>query len=227
MQKATLSVFDGVIYMLDILYHDSHLAVAVKPAGILSEGETKGTMPHMLASELEALNGTKVTPYTVHRLDKDTCGIMAYALTSKAAAALSAQIQSGDFKKTYTALLCGIPQADEGHLSDLLYYDRQRSKAFVVDRKRGGVKQAELNYRVLEKRGSTTLVEVELLTGRTHQIRVQFASRGLPLFGDRRYGAPPSSGNQLALCATSLSFLHPFHMTPLSFNIPCPDFRVQ
>lgn len=197
--------------MINILYYDKYVAVAVKPSGLLSESEGKASFPALLSSELEEKIGHPVKLYTVHRLDRDTEGIMVYALTAEAAARLSTHIIEGKWKKVYTARLWGVPAEERGRLCDLLYYDRNRGRSYVVDRMRKGVKDAVLDYEVAEvspdKKIST--VKVELLTGRTHQIRVQFASRGLPLCGDRRYGAPAESGKRLALYATSLTFIHP------------------
>ncbi len=210
--------------MTEILYYDRYIAVCIKPSGLLSEGDGEDCLPFLLAKQLGQLTGKDISVFCVHRLDRETCGIMVYALCSESAAALSAQIQSGELKKHYTALLCGIPEQAEGSLCDLLYYDRQKSKSFVVSRKRQGVKEARLNYKVLSIKDGNALIDVELLTGRTHQIRVQFASRGLPLWGDRRYGAPAHTGKALALCATSLSFYHPKNRAPQRFNIP-PLFK--
>ena len=139
------------------------------------------------------------------------------ARTPAAAAALSRSILEGTVKKEYLAILCGIPEVEQGRLTDLLFYDRRRGKSFVVDRPRKGVKEAILDYRILKREQGRALVRVSLLTGRTHQIRVQFASRGLPLVGDRRYGAP-AEGGPLALYACHLRFPHPKTGALLSFD---------
>lgn len=211
--------------MIEILYHDDHIAVAVKPAGALSEGEGKDSFPAMLSEELSAISNRPIKTYTVHRLDRETEGIMVYALTSKSAASLSKDITDGSWKKIYTALLWGVPQKESDRLCDMLYYDRNRGKSFVVSRERKGVKDAALSYQVLEISNDkkTTRVSVTLETGRTHQIRVQFASRGIPLCGDRRYGAPAESGKSLMLCASSLSFKHPITGEAMDFSIT-PSF---
>lgn len=218
--------------MPEILYHDEHIAVALKPAGLLSEGDGEDCLPTLLLREL---NGKRAesgleplhTLYTVHRLDRDTEGITVYALSSKAAAELSRQIQSDLWHKEYVALLWGSPEQDSGRLEDLLFYDRKRSKSFVVKRQRQGVKRAVLDYEVLSRLNDRTAVRVILGTGRTHQIRVQFASRGLPLCGDRRYGAPAESGKNLCLCAAALSFKHPITGKPLSFSTSPLGFRCE
>ena len=206
--------------MVEILYFDKHIAVCRKRAGMLSEGEGKDALPALLREELCARGVTDPRVFVVHRLDRETEGVMVYALSASAAARLSADIQEGRWKKIYNALLWGSPESDGERLCDLLYYDRSRSKSFVVERERKGVKDASLDYRVLRRLEAPrrTLVEIELHTGRTHQIRVQFASRGLPLCGDRRYGAPAESGRILALAAVALDFIHPYTNEKMSFK---------
>lgn len=190
--------------MTDILCYfcDEQIVVCEKPAGLLSEGEGEHTLPSLLRAQLSS------EIYPVHRLDRDTTGLMVFAKTSRAAADLSRQITEGGFDKEYLALLCGTPNEPSGTLSDLLFYDRQRGKSFVVTKERKGVKRAELTYELLATVEHRSLVRVHLLTGRTHQIRVQFASRKLPLVGDRRYGAP-ADGASIALHAFHLTFRHP------------------
>lgn len=194
---------------MNVLYQDEYLIVCVKPSGVLSQGDGKGraNMPSLLSDLL----GCEVFP--VHRLDLEVSGVMVYAKTQETAAKLSALVPlHEDFRKEYLAVVEGIPAEREATLEDLLFHDVKRNKSFVVERKRGGVKSARLSYRVLDsvetKQGIQTLVRVRLYTGRTHQIRVQFASRGLPLVGDRRYGASKSE-HGIALCSCRLSFRHP------------------
>ena len=191
--------------MPKILYLDKNIVVALKPSGYLSEGGGDRSFPDALAEEIGK------EPLPVHRLDRDTEGIMVYALDRASAADLSAQIQSDGWDKIYTAILCGAPAENEGTLTDLLYYDRAKNKSFVVKKERKGVKSASLEYSALwtSEDNKRTAVRVKLHTGRTHQIRIQFASRGAPLCGDRRYGAPAESGSHPALFATRLSFKHP------------------
>ena len=207
--------------MSSILYYDEYIVVAVKPAGLLSEGEGKDSFPDLLACDLCELTGKAIKLYTVHRLDRETEGIMVYARTSETAARLSGDIAEGKWQKIYHARLCSAPKESSGRLCDLLYYDRRLSKSFVVDRERKGVKSAELSYETVARSadGKRTLVRVELGTGRTHQIRVQFASRGTPLCGDRRYGAPKESGSAIALAAVSLDVIHPKTNEPMHFEI--------
>lgn len=205
--------------MLNLLYYDTDIAVCVKPAGVLCEDAGEKSLPSLLAQELKMRGAGDFLPLTVHRLDKETSGIMIYALNSKAAAELSNSLQNGSFEKIYHALCVGVIEKDSDSLRDLLFYDRKRSKSYVVDRKRGGVKEALLDYSVIERFSDRTLVSVKLHTGRTHQIRVQFASRGHALCGDRRYGAPAEYGNRLCLCAVELTFPHPKTKEKMSFKI--------
>lgn len=154
----------------------------------------------MLAKE----HGGEIFP--VHRLDRETGGIMVYARTKAAAALLSAAIQNHVLKKEYVCVIRGVPEQPEGTYRDLLLHDKQRNKTFVVQRMRGGVKEAILDYRVLTQMQETSLVRVSLRTGRTHQIRVQFASRKTPLLGDGKYGG---GSGELALWSCRLEFPHP------------------
>lgn len=203
--------------MTDIIYSDKDICVCEKPRGVLSEGDGQDALPSML-SRAFAERGEDDKIFTVHRLDRDTEGIMVYARNARAAASLSAQIAEGSVEKEYVAELCGVPQEREGELRDLLFYDRNRGKSYVVDRVRKGVKEAALQYRVIATDGEYSRVRVKLLTGRTHQIRVQFASRGMPLRADRRYGAPAESGRELALRACYIKFTHPRTKETMEFG---------
>ena len=159
------------------LYSDKDLAVIVKPVGLDSEQEVPAALKEALSGEV----------YTLHRLDKNVGGVMVYARTKSAAAQLSKAIQDGSMIKEYVAMVHGAPP-DSGDWEDLLFKDSRKNKVFVVKRMRNGVKAARLEYTLLKK-GETSLVEIRLHTGRSHQIRVQFASRGYPLVGDHKYGA--------------------------------------
>ena len=191
-------------------FYDEQLVVCEKPFGALSEGEGAECLPALLRKQL----GGEI--YPVHRLDRDTTGLMVFARTSRAAAKLSAQITAGTLKKEYLALLSGIPAEPSARFSDLLFYDRKKGKSFVVTKERKGVKRAELTYELLATDSERSLVSVNLLTGRTHQIRVQFASRKLPLVGDRRYGAP-ADGASIALHSYHLCFTHPTEGRAMEF----------
>lgn len=190
---------------MDILFEDKHIIVSIKPAGIPSEGE--GSIVEMLSAER---NGAYVAP--VHRLDTGVGGCMVFAKTKKAAAKLSSLIQEKKMTKEYLAVLQGIPEKSEDTLSDLLFKDSSKNKSFVVKRPRRGVKDAKLFYRTLQsissEYGKISLVRVYLFTGRTHQIRVQFSSRRLPLYGDGKYGGR-SAKSGIALWSCLLAFPHP------------------
>jgi 23S rRNA pseudouridine1911/1915/1917 synthase len=192
---------------LKIYYEDADIVVCEKEAGILSEGEGKDCMPYLL-SEAYRSRGEKADIFTVHRLDRDTSGIMVYARTKSAAAALSKAITDGKFEKEYLADIHGMPESSRGRMEDLLFYDRTKNRSYAVKRMRKGVKDAALEYSVVSSEDGISSVRIKLLTGRTHQIRVQFASRKMPLVGDRRYGAPDTK-RPLALRACLLSFSHP------------------
>lgn len=202
--------------MPEILYADAAVAVVVKPAGVLSQGDAEDAMPVLLQKQLGG------TIFPVHRLDQPTGGVMVYARTQDAAAKLSAQMQSEAFGKEYLAVLDGTPEPAEGELHDLLFFDRQKGKSYAVRRKRAGVKDARLAYRVLAQAEGLTLVRVRLFTGRTHQIRVQFSSRGWPLTGDGKYG---SRNNRCApaLWSAELHFAHPVTGETLIFRSQPPE----
>lgn len=202
--------------MPEILYADAAVAVVVKPAGVLSQGDAEDAMPVLLQKQLSG------TIFPVHRLDQPTGGVMVYARTQDAAAKLSAQMQSEAFGKEYLAVLDGTPEPAEGELHDLLFFDRQKGKSYAVRRKRAGVKDARLAYRVLAQAEGLTLVRVRLYTGRTHQIRVQFSSRGWPLTGDGKYG---SRNNRCApaLWSAELHFAHPVTGETLIFRSQPPE----
>ena len=162
---------------MEILYSDRDIAVCVKPLGLDSEGG-------MCAALKEALGGDF---FCVHRLDKNVGGVMVYARHKAAAALLSTLIQNGQLVKEYVALVRGTPP-ESGDWEDFLFKDSRKNKVFVVKRERKGVKKARLEFKRISG-GETSLVRIRLHTGRSHQIRVQFSSRGFPLVGDHKYGS--------------------------------------
>lgn len=182
-----------------ILYENQAFAVCLKPRNVLSQAGKPGeiSMIDLLKEQL----GSEI--YPVHRLDRQVGGVMVYAKTQESAAYFSREIQQGNLKKEYLAVVHGAPEANSGEMQDLLLHDARKNKSFVVNRMRGGVKKARLSYAVLERAEDRTLVQVRLFTGRTHQIRVQFASRKLPLIGDGRYGG---GSGELALWSVRLTF---------------------
>ena len=163
---------------MEILYSDNDFIICVKPVGLDAE--------HQLPDALKREFGGEI--FTLHRLDLNVGGVMVYARTKGAAATLSRAIQEGTMVKEYVAKVHGQPPV-EGDWSDLLWKDAKKNKVFVVKRERGGVKKARLEYRRLSTDADTSLVRIRLHTGRSHQIRVQFASRGFPLVGDHKYGS--------------------------------------
>ena len=159
---------------MEILYSDRDLLVCVKPVGLDSESGVPQALKEQFGGEI----------FPLHRLDQNVGGVMVYARTKSAAAALSKTIQNGEMVKEYVANVHGTPD-DTGILTDLLFKDSRKNKVFVVKKMRSGVKEAKLQYRHL----GNGLVHVKLFTGRSHQIRVQFSSRGFPLVGDHKYGS--------------------------------------
>lgn len=186
---------------ISIIYQNDDYLICVKPSGLISE-EGNGSLPSLLKEQ----TGSAV--YPVHRLDRGTGGLMVYAKNQKFAAVLSELIRGGGLGKEYLTVLRGVPD-ENGVLTDLLYHDRRVNKSYVVKKSRAGVKEASLDYQLLdnvEYRGlDLSLVRVRLHTGRTHQIRVQFSSRRLPLYGDGKYGGR-TEAEGIALWSYRLSF---------------------
>ena len=162
---------------MDILYSDKDIAVILKPVGLDSEAEVP-------AAIVEALGGQV---FSIHRLDKNVGGVMVYARSKSAAAALSKAVQEGSMVKEYVAMVHGTPP-ESGDWEDFLFKDSRKNKVFVVKKERKGVKKARLEFQRLAT-GEASLVRIRLHTGRSHQIRVQFSSRGFPLVGDHKYGS--------------------------------------
>ena len=174
---------------LHIVFEDKYLLLCVKPVGVLSEDSESGaSMPRRLCAHYSALRQPNYIA-TVHRLDKITGGLMIFSRRREVTGKLIAAVAAHQVEKEYLAVLRGHPEEKETELTDLLFRDAAKNKSYVVKRMRKGVREAKLSYRVLAETEELTLVRERLHTGRTHQIRVQFASRGLPLLGDIRYGS--------------------------------------
>lgn len=180
---------------MEILFSDRDIVLCVKPVGLDSEIQMPAALKETLGSEI----------YPVHRLDKNVGGVMVFARTQAAAASLSKAIQEGKLIKEYVALVHGTPP-ESGDWEDLLWKDSRKNKVFVVKRMRGGVKKARLEFTRLTS-GEESLVRIRLHTGRSHQIRVQFASRGYPLVGDHKYGARDNAPAPM-LFSCKLTFPH-------------------
>lgn len=203
---------------IKIIYSDEAIVVCVKPAGVPCESanEKVKSLGDILCEQLKV-------PYVgmVHRLDQVTEGLIVYSLSPKYTGKLCELIASGEAKKEYLAVVHGMPVPSIGEMRDLLFRDPRKNKSFVVDRQRRGVKEALLEYETLDTKVGLSLVRIRLHTGRTHQIRVQFSSRGMPLFGDGKYGAKDNA--PVALLSYKLSFPHPKTKKPLEFSLDKPS----
>ncbi len=190
---------------MQILYASKNFIVINKPIGVPSQSDPTGDKDAMtLTSEYLSSINERSELYLVHRLDRVVGGALAFARNKKSAAALSSLISGDGFNKEYLAVVQG--KAEGGILKDYIYKDSSKSKAFVTDRARAGVKCAELSYEPIAMNENHTLVRVKLVTGRFHQIRVQFASRGMPLVGDGKYGSRDTLAHTPSLFSHRLKF---------------------
>ena len=196
---------------MDILEQNADYILCLKPAGVISE---EPGMPGLLREA-----GCRQV-WCVHRLDRETAGLMVYAASQRGAAFLSRAITEGRLEKEYLAVVSGDP-GNRGEMRDLLFRDRAKNKSYVVDRMRKGVREAVLRYETLARREGLSLVRIRLETGRSHQIRVQFASRGFPLLGDSRYGSPVRG--DLALWSCRLRFPRPDGTGSADRSVSPPD----
>ncbi len=202
---------------MKIIFEDNYIIVCIKPIGILSQADKSGK--ESMISLLESHTGGSI--YPLHRLDREVGGIMVYAKTQIAAAILSKDIAERTFKKEYIALVHSVPQESNGEMQDLLFKDSSKNKVFIVKKERKGVKKASLEYELLNTKDfeneQYSAVRILLHTGRTHQIRVQFASRKMSLAGDCKYGARDSF-KEIGLWSYRLSFRHPKTKEALIFK---------
>jgi 23S rRNA pseudouridine1911/1915/1917 synthase len=214
----------GKIMKLEVVYEDNHIIVVRKPANILTQGDATNDI-----SMLEIIKDYIKLKYKkegnvflglLHRLDRPVSGIMVFARTSKGASRISDQIRRKVFKKTYYAVLLGNLEEDKGDLKDYLYKNKKENRVYVVDENHKDSKLAELSYEVIERKNNMTLVKIDLKTGRPHQIRVQFASKGYPLYGDKRYAKNLNKNNDLiALFSNKIEFEHPTKKEKMEFCI--------
>lgn len=188
---------------IDILYSDNDIIICIKPVGILST-DSPGGLPDLLRIQT-GINEIK----TVHRLDQMVGGVMILARNKSTARLLSDQINGNLFRKTYLAIVNGFPAKTQGVFSDYLLRNREERKTYVVDKYVPGSQYAELRYRTLAQYLKWSLVKIHLITGRTHQIRCQFSSRGMPILGDRKYSLSEYPDYTMALWSYEVSFEHP------------------
>lgn len=200
--------------MIEILFENDDIVACVKPVGVPSQCDGTDDMPKLLCEQL----GCEIFP--VHRLDTAVGGVMIFAKNKKSAAYLSKEIAEKRFQKHYFAVVHGLPEPKNGKMEDFLFKDSHKNKSFVVKRERKGVKKASLEYRTVAQCAGKSLVDITLNTGRSHQIRVQFSSRMMPLCGDGKYGSK-DNGCSIALWSRKICF----QMSGKSFEF-CknPDF---
>lgn len=203
------------------LYQDERLVVCLKPPGIRSTDEPGGLLD-LLRRQMDGEN-ENTSLRTVHRLDQVAGGVMVIARSRVAAQLLSAQISDRNFQKEYLAVVEGTPASPEGEFRDLLARDRAKRRTYVTTHPGKGVREAVLRYRLVASREAFSLVRVQLLTGRTHQIRCQFAARELPLAGDLKYRAQARDMEGIALWSCLLSFDHPQTGQRMEFSAPPPQ----
>ena len=202
--------------MIDIRYLDERIIVCIKPSGVLSTDE-EGGLPQLLQEQL----GLEHRPRTVHRLDRVVSGLMVLARGAKSASILSEQVMGHSFGKEYLAVIHGCPAEKSGTLTDLLGRDKARKMTYVAQAPGKGIQEAVLDYEVLGQSGGMSLVRITLRTGRTHQIRAQFSSRGMPLVGERKYSTL-EDGCAIALWSHRLQFIHPFTKDSMEFQAKPP-----
>ena len=203
---------------LEILYADPDILVCIKPARVLSTDEPGG-LPSLVRT---ALGNEKADVRTVHRLDRVVSGVMVLARNAKAASELSRQIREDVFEKEYLAVVHGNPEKERDTLTDLLYRDKARRMTMVASEPAKGVQEAILDYKVMNRTAEMSRVKVLLKTGRTHQIRVQFASRNLPLVGERKYCTLEDSC-EIALWSHRIAFTHPITGKRVEFSKEPPE----
>jgi len=203
---------------MEIVYQDQDILVCIKPPRVLSTDEPGG-LPDLIRQELGDLTADI---RTVHRLDRVVSGLMVLARNSASASELSRQIRENQFEKGYLAVIHGRPENQLGTLRDLLVRDKARKMTMITDAPGKDVQEAILRYQVLSTNEQTSRVQIQLVTGRTHQIRVQFSSRGMPLVGERKY-APGTDECELALWSCRIAFLHPKTGKRMEFYRLSPD----
>jgi 23S rRNA pseudouridine1911/1915/1917 synthase len=211
----------------EILYEDNHCLAIVKPAGSVSahfQGKTE-TLDRIVKRYLKEKYAKPGNVFlgVVHRLDKPVSGVLLFARTSKAAARLARQFREGTVEKVYWAVVEGSISRTAGSLEDWLRKDRDAGRVEVVDPGEPGARQALLHFQRKGEHGGLTWLELRPQTGRTHQLRVQLAHHGHPVFGDAKYGSIHTFGRAIALHARSLTFLHPVRYEPITLTADAPQ----
>lgn len=210
--------------MSEMIYEDPYIIVYRKPAGLAVQNASLGKkdLESILKTRIFEKEG-KANPYlgVIHRLDQPVQGLVVFAKDPKSAASLSRQVQDGRMKKYYMAVTDKIPEKKEGRLIHYLKKNGRTNLSEVVEEHTAGAKRAELFYRVKKENGTHALVEIELFTGRHHQIRVQMAANHTPLWGDQKYNKEANRGEQIALCACRLELEHPKSGKRMTFQCGC------
>ena len=212
---------------MKIFYEDKYLLVCEKPVGVSSQRSDDGNDMLCILEQYRKDKGESGYIGLVHRLDTATGGAMIYSKSPELTGKLCELVQTEDYAKEYLAVVEGAPSDKTGLMTDLLYHDKQKNKSFVVKKKRAGVKEARAEYELLQSREiaeerTASLVRVRLITGRTHQIRVQFASRGMPLLGDGKYGSRDKTCT-MALWSHKVTFVHPVTRKTVSVESTPPE----
>lgn len=208
--------------MVKVIYEDNHLLVVEKPVNILSQGDDTNDkdMVNLLKNYVKEKYNKPGNVFIglVHRLDRPVGGVMVFAKTSKSASRLSEQVRNKSFKKTYRAVIHGTMNKKSDTLRDYLYKNKKTNMVSVVNKNHKEAKNAELDYEILQVKNNFSLAEIDLKTGRPHQIRVQFSSRRHPLFGDQRYGQDVNKvGQQIALWSYKIEIVHPTTKEKMEF----------
>ncbi|CZR99009.1 MULTISPECIES: RluA family pseudouridine synthase [unclassified Clostridioides] len=214
--------------MIRVIYEDNHLLVVEKPVNILSQGDDTNDkdMVNLLKDYVKKKYNKPGNVYIglIHRLDRPVGGVMVFAKTSKAASRLSEQVRNKTFNKTYLAIIHGNMKSGKDTLKDFLYKNKKTNMVTVVKKNHKDAKEAELDYKILNFKENLSLVQVNLKTGRSHQIRVQFSSRKHPLYGDQRYGKEINKvGQQIALWSNKIELYHPTTKEKMEFTCNTPD----
>lgn len=214
--------------MAEVIYEDNHILIVNKHSGEIVQGDKTGDMP-LVESMKQYIKDAYAKPGNVflgvvHRLDRPVSGLVIFARTSKALSRLGDMFRNGEVHKTYWALTKNIPEQPQGTLVHWLVRNEKQNKSYAYDREVPNSKRVELDYRVIGQSDNYTLVEVNLKTGRHHQIRCQLAKIGCPIKGDLKYGAKRSNPDgSISLCAHSVEFVHPVSKKQIHVEAPLPD----